>query len=158
MISNDKTLILATILLGVVALAGIIAFTGQGNVRPVSIFWQERVEQTVAFEDVDGKVQLQGIFGIRGESNPHLTTRTGFAYVLTVINNGDRHHRLYIEDLNVQTDLLEPGQRETITIYPEKEGIYKYFDKRQYFEHLGFLEIKTVVASDEFTGIWRDLI
>jgi len=142
----------------VVALAGIIGFIGQGNVRHVSIFWQERVEQTVAFEDVNDKVQLQGISGINGEPNPYLITRTSFAYILTVVNNGDQHHRLYIEGLDVQTDLLEPGQQETLTIYPDKEGVYKYFDKRENLEHLGFLEVKTVVASDEFTGIWRDLI
>ena len=158
MISKDKALILIAIVVGVVALAGIIGFTGQGNVRHVSIFWQERVEQTVAFEDVDGQVQLQGILGIDGEPNPYLITRTNFAYILTVINNGDQHHRLYIEGLNVETDLLEPGQQEILTIYPDKEGVYKYFDNRQHLEHLGFLEVKTVVASDEFTGIWSDLI
>ena len=158
MVSNDKTMIIIAIVVGVVALAGMIAFTGQGNVRHVSIFWQERVEQTVAFEDVDEEVQLQGISGIGGEPNPYLITRTGFAYILTVVNNGDKHHRLYIEGLNVQTDLLKPGQQETITIHPNKEGVYKYFDKRENIEHLGFLEVKTVVHSDEFTGIWRDLI
>ena len=158
MISRDKALIVIAILVGVASLAGMIAFTGQGNVRHVSIFWQERVEQTVAFEDVDGEVQLQGIFGIGGEPNPHLITRTGFAYILTVINSGDKHHRLYIEGLNVQTDLLEPGQQDVLTIYPEKEGVYKYFDKRENLEHLGLLEVKTVVHSDEFTGILRDLI
>ena len=156
--NQDKTLIIIAIVVGVIALAGIIGFTGQGNVRHVSIFWQERVEQTVAFEDVDGKLQLQGISGIGGEPNPYLITRTSFAYILTVINNGDKHHRLYIEGLNAQTNLLEPGQQETLTIYPDKEGIYKYFDKRENLEHLGFLEVKTVVHSDEFTGIWRDLI
>lgn len=158
MLSKDKTLIIIAILVGLVSLAAMIGFIGQGNVRHVSIFWQERVEQTVAFEDVNGKVQLQGISGIAGEPNPYLITRTSFAYILTVINNGDTNHRLYIEGLNVQTDLLEPGQQETLTIYPDKEGVYKYFDKRENFEHLGFLEVKTVVASDEFTGIWRDLI
>ena len=156
--NHDKALIIIAIVIGVMALAVIIGFIGQGNVRHVSIFWQERVEQTVAFEDVDGKVQLQGISGIGGEPNPYLITRTSFAYLLTVINNGDKHHRLYVEGLEVQTDLLEPGQQETLTIYPDKEGVYKYFDKRERLEHLGFLEVKTVVASDEFTGIWRDLI
>jgi hypothetical protein len=158
MFSKDKSLIIIAIVVSVVALAGIIGFTGQGNVRHVSIFWQERVEQTVAFEDVDDKVQLQGISGINGEPNPYLITRTSFAYLLTVINNGDKHHRLYIEGLDVQTDLLEPGQQETLTIHPNTEGVYKYFDKRENLEHLGFLEVKTVVHSDEFTGIWRDLI
>ena len=158
MILKDKTLIIIAIIVGIVAFSGMIAFTGQGNVRHVSIFWQERVEQTVAFEDVDGKVQLQGISGIGGEPNPHLITRTSFAYILTVVNNGDKHHRLYIAGLNVQTDLLEPGQQETLTIYPDKEGVYRYFDKRENLEYLGSLEVKTVVHSDEFTGIWRDLI
>lgn len=158
MIQKDKSLILIAIVIGVVALATTIGFIGQGNIRHVEIYWQERVEQTVAFEDIDGKVQLQGISGVDGESNPHLITRTNFAYLLTVINNGDKHHRLYIEGLNVQTDLLEPGQQETLTIFPDKEGVYKYFDKRQYLEHLGFIEVVTVVPSDEFTGILNDLI
>ena len=158
MVLKDKTLMIIIILIGIVAFAGMIAFIGQGNVRHVSIFWQERVEQTVAFEDVDGKVQLQGIFGIDGEPNPYLITRTNFAYILTVINNGTTQHRLYIEGLDVQTDLLEPGEQDILTIYPDKEGVYKYFDKRQWLEHLGFLEVITVVPSDEFTGIWQDLI
>ena len=158
MISKDKALILIAIMIGFAALAGMIGFIGQGNVRHVSIFWQERVEQTIAFEDVDGNVQLQGITGIAGEPNPYLITRTSFAYILTVINNGDTNHRLYIEGLNVQTDLLEPGEQDTITIYPDKEGVYKYFDKREELTHLGFLEVRTVVPSDEFTGFWRDLI
>ena len=157
-IQKDKSLILMAIVIGVVALATAIGFVGQGNIRHVEIYWQERVEQTVAFEDVGDKVHLKGILGIDGEPNPHLITRTNFAYVLTVINNGDKHHRLYIEGLNVETDLLAPGQQETLTIYPDKEGIYKYFDNRQHMEHLGFLEVKTVVASDEFTGILNDLI
>jgi len=156
--NHNKTMIIIAVVVGVVALAGMIGFIGQGNVRHVSIFWQERVEQTVAFEDVNDKVQLQGISGIDGEPNPYLITRTSFAYLLTVINNGDKHHRLYIEGLDVQTDLLEPGEQETLIMYPDKEGVFKYFDKRERLEHLGFLEVKTVVHSDEFTGIWRDLI
>jgi len=41
-----------------------------------------------------------------------------------------------------------------VTIYPDKEeGVYKYFDKRERLDHLGFLDVKTVVHSDEFTWI-----
>jgi len=41
-----------------------------------------------------------------------------------------------------------------VTIYPDKEeGVYKYFDKRERLEYRGFLEVKAVVHSDEFTGI-----
>jgi hypothetical protein len=158
MVFQDRKLIIIAIVVGVVGLAAMIGFIGQGNVRHVEIFWQEKVEQTVAFEDINGEVQLRGISGIGGETNPHLISRTSFAYILTVINNGDKHHRLYIEGLEIQSDLLEPGQQDVITIYPTEEGLYKYFDKRERLEHLGFLEIRTVVPSDEFTGFLRDMI
>lgn len=158
MFPRDKKLIVIAIIVGVIGLAAMIGFIGQGNVRHVEIFWQEKVEQTVAFEDVNGEVQLIGISGISGEVNPHLISRTSFAYNLTVINNGEKHHRLYIEGLEIQSNLLEPGQQDVITIYPTEEGLYKYYDKRERLEHLGFLEIRTVVPSDEFTGFLRDMI
>jgi hypothetical protein len=149
MIFNNKKLIVIAIIVGVIGLGAMIGFIGQGNVRHVEIFWTEKVEQTVAFEDVNGEVQLKGISGISGELNPHLISRTSFVYILTIVNNGDKHHRLYIEGLEIQSNLLEPGQQDIITIYPTEEGIYKYYDKRERLEHLGFLEIRTVVPSDE---------
>jgi len=158
MIFNNKKLIVIAIIAGVIGLGAMIGFIGQGNVRHVEIFWKEKVEQTVAFEDVNGEVQLKGISGISGELNPHLISRTSFAYILTIVNNGDKHHRLYIEGLEIQSNLLEPGQQDIITIYPTEEGLYKYYDKRERLEHLGFLEIRTVVPSDEFTGFLRDMI
>jgi len=158
MIVNNKKLIVIAIIAGVIGLGAMIGFIGQGNVRHVEIFWKEKVEQTVAFEDVNGKVQLKGVSGISGELNPHLISRTSFAYILTIVNNGDKHHRLYIEGLEIQSNLLEPGQQDVITIHPTEEGLYKYYDKREKLEHLGFLEIRTVVPSDEFTGFLRDMI
>ena len=155
---DDRKLIIIVIIVGVTGMGVMIGFIGQGNVRHVEIFWQEKVEQTVVFEEGNGEVQLHGISGISGEVNPHLISRTSFAYILTVINNGDKHHRLYIEGLETQTNLLEPGEQDVLTIYPIEEGIYKYFDKREELDHLGFLEIKTVVPSDEFTGFFRDMI
>ena len=155
---NGKKVVVIGIVVSLVSFAALIGFAGQGNVRHIAIFWPENVKQTVAFEDVDGHVQLKGISGVDGEPNPYLVTRTSFAYLLTVINNGDKSHRLYIEGLNVQTDLLEPGQQQTLTIHPNKEGVYKYYDKRESLQQLGILEVKTVVPSDEFTGIFRDLI
>jgi hypothetical protein len=156
--SNDKKLVIIGIVVGVVGLVTMIVFIGQGNVRHVAIFWQEKVEQTVAFEDIDGEVQLKGITGVDGEPNPTLISRTGFAYLLTVINNGDKHHRLYIDGLNIQTDLLEPGEQETITIYPTEEGTYNYYDKRERLKLLGQLKIISVLPSDEFEGPFKDLI
>jgi len=156
--SNDKILIIAALIAGVVGLAATIAFVGQGNVRHVEIFWAEKVEHTVVFEEIDGKTQIRAIKGVLGDANPTLLSRTSFAYILTVINNGTTQHRLYIDGFNVQTDLLEPGQQDTITIYPDKEGEFTYYDKRQHLTPLGKIKIVSVVASDEFTGIWRDLI
>jgi len=156
--SNDKILIIMTLIGGMIALAIIVGFIGQGNVRHVTIFWPEKVEHTVIFEDIDGKTWIRAIKGVVGDVNPTLLSRTSFAYVLTVINNGTTNHRLYIEGFNVQTDLLEPGQQDIITIYPDKEGEFVYYDKRQDLTPLGKIKIVTVVASDEFQGIWKDLI
>jgi hypothetical protein len=155
---NDKTLIIIGIVAGVAALALTITFVGQGNVRHVTIFWTEKVEQTVIFEEIDGQVQLRGIKGISGEPNPTLLSRTSFAYILTVVNNGEKLHRLYIDGLEIQTDLLEPGEEETITIYPTEEGIYNYYDKRERLQKLGQIKIVTVVPSDEFQGFLKDMI
>ncbi|MDH3657108.1 MAG: cupredoxin domain-containing protein [Nitrosopumilus sp.] len=156
--SNDKIWIIAALLGGVVVLAVTIGFVGQGNVRHVTIFWTEKVEQTVIFEEIDGKSQIKAIKGVLGDANPTLLSRTSFAYILTVINNGTTFHRLYIDGFNVQTELLEPGQQDTITIYPDKEGEFTYYDKRQHLIPLGKIKIVSVVPSDEFQGIWKDLI
>lgn len=155
---NDKILVIAAMIVGMVGLAATVAFVGQGNVRHVEIFWAETVEQTIVFEEIEGETQVRGIKGVSGESNPTLLSRTSFAYILTVINNGTTFHRLYIEGFNVQTDLLEPGQQDTITIYPDKEGEFTYYDKKEHLIPLGKIKIVSVVPSDEFTGIWKDLI
>ena len=156
--SQDKRIVIIGIIAGIVALAAIIGFIGQGNVRHVQIFWQEKVEQTVAFEEINGEVQLRAISGVAGEPNPTLISRTGFAYILTVVNNGEKHHRLYIDGLNIQTDLLEPGQSDTLTILPDEEGVYNYYDKRERLKKLGQIKIMTVVPSDEFQGFLKDMI
>ena len=156
---NTRNIVIIAIIAGMASMAIMIGFIGQGNVRHVPIYWQEKIEQTIVFEDVDGETRVRGIIGIGSdEINPHLVTRTNFLYNLTVINNGEKHHRLYIDGLNVQTDLLEPGQQDVITIYPTEEGMYNYYDKRERLKKLGQIEVRTVVPSDEFTGIFRDLI
>ena len=156
--NKDKIIIVAALIAGVVSLIVLIGFIGQGNVREGPLYYPENVQQTVAFEEINGKVQLVGIKGVKGEPNPTLLSRTSFAYILTVINNGTTFHRLYIDGLNVQTDLLEPGQNDTITIIPTEEGIYNYYDKRERLNLLGQLEIRTVVPSDEFQGFLKDMI
>lgn len=155
---SEKTIIIAGIMTGVIALVVLVGFIGQGNVREVPLYYPEKVEQTISFEEVNGKVQIVGIKGVKGEVNPTLLSRTSFAYILTVINNGTTEHRLYIEGLNKQTDLLNPGENDTITIFPTEEGVYNYYDKRENNQFLGKLRIVTVVPSDEFQGILKDLI
>jgi len=145
-------------IVGILGLSATIAFVGQGNVRHVEIFWAETVEQTIMFEDIDGETQVRGIKGVSGETNPTLLSRTSFAYILTVINNGTTFHRLYIEGFNVQTELLEPGQQDSITIHPDKEGEFTYYDKKENLIPLGKIKIVSVVPSDNFQGIWKDLI
>ncbi len=155
---SDKKLVIILIVVGVAALAVMIGAIGQGNVREVPLFYPEKVEQTVAFQEVDGKVMLIGKKGILEDNNPTLIMRTSFAYILTVVNEGTTHHRLYIDGLEVQTDLLAPGENDTLTIFPSEEGVYNYYDKRERSVLLGQLKAVTVVPSDEFEGVMRDLI
>ena len=151
-------LVITGLVVGIIGLTVMIGFIGQGNVRHVEIFWTEKVEQTVVFEEIDDQVKIKAIKGVKGDDNPTLISRTSFVYVLTVINNGTELHRLYIDGFNVQTDLLEPRQQDTITMYPDKEGEYTYYDKKQFLKPLGKIKIFSAVPSDEFTGIWKDLI
>lgn len=155
---NEKQFVIAGLAAGLVALASFTAVVGQGNVRHVEIFWPEKVEQTVAFKDIDGNVKIVGISGTAEDNNPTLIMRASFAYILTVENHGDRHHRLYIDGFNVQTDLLEPGQSDTIVIHPDKEGLYNYYDKRENLKLLGQLKSVQVVPSDGFSGFLKDMI
>ena len=140
-------LVVSALVIGIAAFGMMIVFIGQGEVRHVEIFLKEQVKQTVAFHDIDGNVKLVGISGTGEANNPTLVTRVSFEYVLTVINQGEKNHRLYIEGLNIQTDLLEPGEEDTIIITPSKEGVYRYYDKRERLELLG--EIKAVVVSPD---------
>ena len=140
-------LIVSALVVGVVVFGILITFIGQGEVRRVEIFLTEQVKQTVAFQDVDDKVMLVGVSGTGEANNPTLVTRVSFEYVLTVVNQGDQHHRLYVDEMNVQTDLLAPGEEDTITIIPSKEGTYNYYDKRENSELLG--QIKAVIVSPD---------
>jgi len=156
--ASDKKFLVIIIVVGVAALAMMIGAIGQGNVREVPLFYPEKIEQTVAFQEVDGKVMLVGKLGVKESNNPTLIMRTSFAYILTVVNEGTTNHRLYIDGLEVQTDLLNPGENDTITIIPDEEGVYNYYDKRERSMLLGQLKAVTVVPSDEFEGIMKDLI
>ena len=156
--NSDKKFLIIALVVGVVSLGIMISFIGQGNVREVPLFYQEKVEQTVAFQEIDGEVMLVGKLGITEGNNPTLIMRTSFAYILTVVNEGTTQHRLYIEGLEIQTDLLHPGENDTLTIFPTEEGVYNYYDKRERTKLLGQLKAVTVIPADEFEGIMKDFI
>ena len=156
--ASDKKFLMIVLVIGVTSLAIMIIVIGQGNVREVPLFYPEKVEQTVAFQEIDGNVMLVGKLGIKEGNNPTLIMRTSFAYILTVINEGTTEHRLYIDGLEVQTNLLNPGENDTLTIFPTEEGVYNYYDKRERTKLLGQLKAVTVIPSDEFEGVMKDLI
>ena len=156
--ASDKKFVVIAIAVGVVAFGIMAIVIGQGNVRETPLFYPEKIEQTVAFQEVDGKVMLVGKLGITEGNNPTLIMRTSFAYILTVINEGTTEHRLYIDGLEVQTDLLNPGENDTITVIPTEEGVYNYYDKRERTTLLGQLKAVTVIPADEFEGVLKDLV
>jgi len=59
----------------------------------------------------------------------------------------------YIDGLNVHTKLLRPGENDTITVRPIKEGTYNYYDRISLQKNNGSIipisEFKTLrVAGD----------
>lgn len=125
-ISDVKLVLIA--LAGMVAAFGILlVFVSGGGVRLVTIFLPEKTEDTIAFRNIDGAVAVVGIKGIGGV-NPTLLTRTGdYVLELTVINEDDRVHMLYI-DGGAHTKVLRPGDSDMITFNSKGEGTYNYYD------------------------------
>ena len=145
---KDTSLVISVIAIGIASFAILMAFAGEGNVRHVEIYLPEQIQQTIAFHD-DGTVEIVGIVGIGDSKNPTLVTRSGdFAYVLTIRNDGESPHMFYIDGLEVQTQLLQPGEEETITVFPGKPGTYSYYDKADGLVRLGELKVVQVVPRD----------
>jgi len=145
--NSSKKFLVIGVIAGIVFFGALMALIGQGTVRHVDIFYPETVKQTVAFRDDGTKTTLVGIAGISGENNPTLITRLGFVYILTVINDGTVPHMLYIDGLDMQTELLAPGEKDIITFRPQSEGIYNYYDKQQEIL-LGQIKVVKVIQND----------
>ena len=126
---------------------------GNGVVRHVAITYKEIIKATVAFKNIDGDIKVVGIIGNTG-INPTLVSRTGQTeYALTVINEDKELHMFYIDGLNVHTKLLRFGENDTITIRPNNEGTYNYYDRVSLEKNNGSIipigEFKTLrVAGD----------
>ena len=145
--NSSKKFIFIGVIAGIVFFGALMGLIGQGMVRPVDIFYPETVRQTVAFRDDGMKTTLVGIVGNGGKNNPTLITRLGFVYILTVINDGTSPHRLYIDGLDIQTELLAPGEKDIITFTPQSEEVYNYYDKQQELL-LGQLKVVKVIQID----------
>lgn len=128
----------------------LVVFIGEGNVRHVQIYLPEQIRQTISFAE-NGHVRVDGVFGTEEADNPTLITRSGdYAYILTVINRGKLPHMLYIDGLNIQTKLLQPGQNDTISVMPKVPGTYHYYDRAGDMQLLGEFRVVQVVPKDAF--------
>ena len=126
---NEGKIVAIGLVGGLAALILFFVLVNEGLVRHVPITWKEKIETTIAFKTVDGKLNVIGIKGNSG-TNPTLLMRTkDFAMVLTVINQDKIPHMLYIDGLAVHTKILKPGENQTITFYSPTEGTYNYYDR-----------------------------
>jgi hypothetical protein len=126
---DEGKLVAVALIGGLVALILFFVLISGGIVRHVPITWKEKIETTVAFKTINGKLNIVGIVGNSG-TNPTLLMRAqDFAMVLTVINQDNIPHMLYIDGLGVHTKILKQGENQTITFYSPTEGTYNYYDR-----------------------------
>lgn len=118
-------------IIGMIALFAILLLiVSGGGVRHVPITFKEIIQTTVAFRNIDGETKLVGITG-NSQQNPTLVSRTGTdtAYVLTVINQDNDLHMIYIDGFNLHTRILKSEDNDTTTIYTRREDVSGYYDR-----------------------------
>jgi hypothetical protein len=143
---GDRTFVVVSLIGCTAAFAILIMLVSGGAVRHVSIFLPEKTENTLAFRELDGRVALVGLKGI-AQVNPTLIMRTGdYAMELTVINQDDQMHILYIDGVNISTKVLRPGDTDIITFYSKGEATYNYYDWRVDNRPLGQIKAIRVTA------------
>ncbi len=143
---SDGMLVIIAVVGCVAAFAVLFIYISGGAVRHVSIFLPEKTENTLAFREIDGQVKLVGIKGI-AQVNPTLIMRTGdYSMELTIINEDDQPHMLYIDGVNVSTKFLQPGQQDTISFRSAGEATYNYYDWGTGREPLGQIIAMKVTA------------
>jgi hypothetical protein len=126
---DEGKLVAVALIGGFVALILFFVLISGGIVRHVPITWVEKIQTTIAFKTINGKLNVIGIIGNSG-TNPTLLMRIkGFAMVLTVINQDSIPHMLYIDGLGAHTKILKAGENQTITFYSPTEGTYNYYDR-----------------------------
>jgi hypothetical protein len=81
---GEGKLLALGLIAGLAAIILFFAFVTGGIVRHVPITWQEKIQTTIAFKTIDGKLNVVGIIGNSG-INPTLLMRikmTGFKKML----------------------------------------------------------------------------
>jgi hypothetical protein len=133
----------------VAAFAVLLVVVSAGGVRHVDIFLPEKTENTLVFREIDGTVALVGTKGI-AQVNPTMIMRTGdYSLELTVINEDDAPHMLYIDGVGVSTKVLTPGQVDVISFQSPGEATYNYYDYlSNNREPLGQIKAVKVTAFD----------
>lgn len=145
---SDGMFVLVAVVGCIAAFAALLIVVSGGGVRHVDIFLPEKTENTLAFRQVEGggRVALVGIKGI-AQVNPTLIMRTGdYALELTIINEDDRPHMLYIDGVNVSTKVLRPGESDVISFRSKGEATYNYYDWGAGSEPLGQIRAMKVTA------------
>lgn len=133
----------------IAAFAILLVVVSGGGVRHVQIFLPEKTENTLAFREIDGEVALVGIKGI-AQVNPTMIMRTGdYSLELTVINEDDIPHMLYVDGVGVSTKALRPGETDVISFQSPGEAVYNYYDYLdESREPLGQIRAVRVTAFD----------
>jgi hypothetical protein len=92
---DEGKLVAIGVIGGLAILVLFFVFISGGVVRHVPITWKEKIETTIAFRMINGKLNVVGLVGNSG-INPTLLMRTkDFAMVLTIINQDKTPHALY---------------------------------------------------------------
>jgi uncharacterized cupredoxin-like copper-binding protein len=65
-------------------------------------------------------------------------------FVLTLVNAGSESHQMAIDDLNVRSGVIPPGQRGTLDFVPAREGTYRFVDPLPGHEQAGLVGFVTI--------------
>ncbi|HSB83906.1 MAG TPA: cupredoxin domain-containing protein [Nitrosarchaeum sp.] len=124
-------------------------FIGQGSVKPVQVSPLERIQSTVSFQNIDNETVIVGISGISGV-NPIIISRTDYNYFLTIYNNDTIPHMFFIDGLNANSKIIQPGKNDTMVIYSLNEGEYGYYDRFEADKKIGDFKIVKVGLLNQY--------
>jgi uncharacterized cupredoxin-like copper-binding protein len=60
-------------------------------------------------------------------NTPTVTVQAGQPVTVHFTNKGQIDHELAADEWNVQTELLRPGQTETVTFTPKESGVFSFY-------------------------------